>query len=83
MSKSIKNDESKEAKYSLKAIELQMIQNMHDRANSALFDYLSFVAIERLAYTPNKGTTFRVENGALYIGDTPIPEEPKEEVAVS
>lgn len=83
MSKSPKNDQKKEAQFSLKPIELQMIQNMHDRSNSALFDFCSFIAIERLAYTPGKGTTFRVENGTLFVGEVAVPEEPQEEVAVA
>jgi hypothetical protein len=77
-----KAEQPAEKQFSLKPIEIQMIQNMHDRANSAMFDYFSFIAIERLAYTPTKDTRFRVEQGKLFISEVPIPEQPKEEVSV-
>ena len=69
------NTPKNEKEFSLKPIELQMIQNMHERANSQLFDYLSFVAIERLAYTPVKGTQFRIEDGKLFISEAAAEEE--------
>jgi len=69
-----------EKQFSLKAVELQMVQNIHERANSALFDMFSFIALERLAYTPTKGTQFRVENGNLFISES---EDKDAEVAVA
>lgn len=74
-----KSKEEKE--FSLKNIEIQMIQNMHDRANQQLFDFFSFIALERLAYTPTKGTQFRVDNGKLYISEVEVKED--EEVATA
>lgn len=77
--------ESEEKQFSLKDIELQMVQNMHNRANQSLFDYFSFVALERLAYTVTENTRFRVDNGKLYISEVePQSEQPtNEEVAVA
>ena len=54
---------------------------MHDRANQQLFDFFSFIALERLAYTPTKGTQFRVDNGKLYISEVEVKED--EEVATA
>lgn len=82
MSKSKNTEESSEKEFSLKQVELQMVQNMHDRSNSQLFDFFSFIAMERLAYTPTAHTSFRIEDGKLFIGETP-GEEPKEEVATA
>lgn len=75
-----KSEPTNEKTFSLKPIEIQMVQNMHDRSNSQLFDFFSFVAMERLAYTVTKDTQFRVEEGKLFITEV-APVEPTEEVA--
>lgn len=81
------NDKPAEKQFDLKQIELQMLQNMHERSNAQLFDFFSFIGMERLALTPNKYTSFRVEDGKLLVGQRePTPEELAEEenqVAVS
>lgn len=70
-----------EKQYSLKNIELQIVQNINERHNAALLDFLSFVAIERLAYNVTKSTQFRVDNdGKLYIREL---DEEKEKVEVA
>lgn len=71
-----------EKEFSLKPIEAQMIQNMHDRSNSQLFDFFSFIAMERLAYTPTELTRFRVEDGKLFISEREA-EKKEEEVATT
>lgn len=73
------NDKPSEKQFDLKQVELQMIQNMHDRSNSQLFDFFSFIAMERLAYTPTADTSFRIEEGKLYIAEV----EPTNEEEVS
>lgn len=72
-----KSEPTNEKTFSLKPIEVQMVQNMHDRSNSQLFDFFSFVAMERLAYEVTQNTQFRVESGKLLITEV----EPLEEVA--
>lgn len=64
--------------FDLKQVELQMINNMQNRANQQLFDMCSFIAMERLAYTPNENTRFQVEDQKLVISEAE-PEQPKEE----
>lgn len=76
------NPEPVEKQFDLKQVELQMVQNMHDRSNSQLFDFFSFIAMERLAYVPTARTSFRIEDGKLFISETP-EEGPKEEVATA
>lgn len=74
-----------EKQFSLKDIELRMIQNINERTNAELVDFMSFVALERLAYQVTERTQFRVDDkGVLYISER--PEEPKaaeEEVVVA
>lgn len=77
-----KSEPTNEKTFSLKPIEIQMVQNMHDRANSALFDFFSFIALERLAYEVTKNTQFRVEQGKLFITEVE-PEDKAEEVAIA
>lgn len=76
------NPEPEEKTFSLKDIELQMVQNMHNRANQSLFDFFSFIALERLAYTVTENTRFRVDDGKLYISEVE-PQPANEEVAVA
>jgi hypothetical protein len=68
------NPEPEEKTFSLKDIELQMVQNMHNRANQSLFDFFSFIALERLAYTVTEHTRFRVEDGKMFISEVEPPE---------
>lgn len=75
-----------ELQFSLKDIELRMIQNINQRNNQELVDFLSFIALERLAIEVTEYTQFRVDGeGNLYVSERPAPEEPKteEEVAVA
>lgn len=79
------NPVPEEKRFDLKDIELQVVQNMHNRANQSLFDFFSFIALERLAYTVTENTRFRVEDGKLFISEVEAqPEQPTdEEVAVA
>lgn len=67
--------EPEEKQFGLKPIELNLIGNSQARAQQALFDICTFIAVERLAYPVDKQTTFRVENGMLIIGR--LPEAPE------
>ena len=78
------NSEPDEKMFGLKDIEMRVIGNINERNNAALLDFLSFVAIDRLAYNVTPQTAFRVDGeGNLYVSER--PEEPKkeEEVATS
>ncbi len=73
------SDQPEEKTFALKDIELQMVQNMHNRANQSLFDFFSFIALERLAYTVTENTRFRVEDGKMFISETePLEANPPE-----
>ena len=79
------NSEPDEKMFGLKDIEMRMIGNITERNNAALVDYLSFVAIDRLAYNVTPLTTFRVDGeGNLYVSERPKePETKEEEVATA
>lgn len=64
-----------EKEYSLKNIELQLVQVIQNAYFTQLSNFLSFVALERLAYQVTEFTRFRVEDGKLYI----FEEKPEEE----
>lgn len=63
-----------EKMYGLKPIEEQMLQVMQQQHNVLISNFLSFIALERLAYQVTEQTRFRVEDGTLYISEnTPEP----------
>lgn len=64
-----------EQQFALKAIELQMVSTLQQAYFSNLSNFLSFVALERLAYKVTENTRFRIEDGNMYVKE----EEPKEE----
>jgi len=64
--------------YDLKPIELQMLKVLQDQYYNTLSNYLSFVAIERLAYPVTANTKYEINDGRLSITEV---EKPKEEVS--
>lgn len=81
MPKSTTKEEG-EKQFSLRPVDLQMIQNFNERHNAALVDFLSYLSIDRLGYQPTEQTRFRTDDkGVLYISE--LPKEVKEEVTVS
>lgn len=78
---------SEEKQYSLKDIELRVVANINARANAEMLDFLSFISLERLNYEVTSNTTFKVDDGTLFINEVipePTPEEkPTEEVSVA
>lgn len=62
-----------EKQFDLKPIEAQMLQVIQDTITNMMSNFLSFVALERLAYTVTPFTQFRVENGHLFIHEETPP----------
>jgi len=83
MSKEPSRDKSVK-KFALKPIEQQMLRVLQDSYFNQLSNFLSFIALERLAYTVTQNTKYEIQDGNLIIEEVEPPkEEPKEEVAVS
>lgn len=78
------NSKPNEKMFGLKDIEMRVIGNINERNNAALLDYLSFVAIDRLAYPVTPQTAFRVDGeGNLYVSERPVETPTEEEVATA
>lgn len=67
-------------KFSLKKIENNMLAMMQQRHQQELGNFLSFIALERLAYEVTDKTKFSLEDGVLTIEEV---EDKKEEVATA
>lgn len=66
------SDKPTEKQYSLKPIELQMVNVLQSQYFTTLSNFLSFVALERLAYGVTQNTKFRIEGDNIFISeDTP------------
>lgn len=76
-----KTDKPEEKQYSLKPIERQMLNVLEQQYFTTLSNFLSFVSIERFAYTVTENTRFRVEGDNVFITED-VPEEPIEPTAV-
>ncbi len=63
-----------EKEYSIKPIELRLVETLQQTYFQNLSNVLSFIAIERLAYDVTENTRFRIEGDKVY-----IKEEAKEE----
>lgn len=74
-----KKEEKTEKEYSLKPIELRLVEAIQSAYFSNLSNTLSFIALERLAYDVTENTRFRVEDGKLFIHE----EAKEEEVATA
>jgi hypothetical protein len=60
-----------EKKFSLKKIEIQMLEVLQQQYFSTLSNFLSFIALERLAYTVTPKTQFKITDGTLAIWENP------------
>lgn len=75
--------EPDEKQFSLKQIETNVLANINARHNAELLDFLTFVAIERLAYNVTESTRFRTDGeGHVFISEV-APEQPAEEVVTA
>lgn len=76
---------SEEKQYSLKNIETQMLQVLQEQYFTTLSNFLSFIALERLAYQVTANTRFRWDVDKLYIweDETVTPEQPAVETPPS
>ena len=81
MSKEPSRDKSTK-KFGLKPIELQMIKVLQDSYFNQLSNFLSFIALERLAYTVTQNTKYEIQDGNLIIEEVEPEAETKEEVSV-
>lgn len=70
-----------EKQFDLKPIEAQMLQVIQGTITNMMSNFLSFVALERLAYTVTPFTQFRVENGHLFIHEETPPTPPEASVS--
>lgn len=77
------SDVPQEKTYDLKPIEQQMIKVLQDTHYTTLSNFLSFISLERLAYSVTQSTKFRIENGKLYISEELPPAPAEEPPAVS
>lgn len=58
-----------EKQFSLKGTEQQMLKVLQDQYFTHLSNFLSFLSIERLAYTVTPNTKFRIEGNTLFISE--------------
>ena len=72
-----------EKQFSLKDIELRLVESIQQSYFSNLSNTLSFIALERLAYPVTEYTRFRIEGNNLYIHEETPSEPTNEEVAVA
>lgn len=72
------SDTPTEKRYDLKPIEQQMIKVLQDTYFTTLSNFLSFIALERLAYSVTGNTKFRIEDGSVYISEEIPPTAPTE-----
>lgn len=69
MTKPAPTKQDGEKQFSLKQIEQNVLANINARHNAELLDFLTFVALERLAYPVTELTQFRVEDSNVYISE--------------
>lgn len=65
-----------EKQFSLKESELRMLMGIEELKNQQLSLFLSFIAMERMAYNVTLNTRFHVENNTIYIAEVE-PEKPQ------
>jgi hypothetical protein len=61
------NGEPEEKQFGMKPIEQRMLLVLQEQYFSVLSNFLSFIALERLAYPVTEKTKFRVEGDKLYV----------------
>lgn len=70
--------------YSLKEIEINLINLTQQQWQVAVSNILSFIALERLAYNVTENTQFTIEGTNLIISEkeaAPEPEQPESPIA--
>lgn len=60
--------------FSLKEIESQMLNVLEQQYFTTLSNFLSFIALERLAYAVTQNTKFELKDGKLLISEAPEAE---------
>lgn len=75
----MKDQKPEEKQFGLKPIEIQMLNVFQQQYNNTLSNFLSFIAMERLAYQVTERTQFRVEGNTLYISEAAEPQEAGQE----
>lgn len=74
------NDKLAGKTFSLKPIEQQMLKVLQDQYFAVLSNFLSFVALERLAYKVTEKTQFKLEGDSVVITEAvEIPDVPEQE----
>ncbi len=66
-----------ETEYSIKPIELRLVETLQQTYFQNLSNVLSFIAIERLAYNVTENTRFRIEGDKIYVKEEVKEEEVK------
>ncbi len=64
-----------EKQFSLKDSEVRMLMGIEELKNQQLSLFLSFIAMERMAYNVSMNTRFRVEGNTMFISEIE-PEQP-------
>lgn len=74
-----------EKEYSLKNIEVNLINAIQQAHQAEMGNIISFIALERLAYQVTENTQFRVEDNKVFIREHVLEPDTKaeEEVATS
>jgi len=70
---------TEEKEYSIKNIELRLVETLQQTYFQNLSNVLSFIALERLAYPVTENTRFRIDGDKIFIHE----ETPEEEVATT
>lgn len=63
------NKQPQEKQFSLKESEVRMLMGIEELKNQQLSLFLSFIAMERMAYNVTLNTRFRVDNNTLFIAE--------------
>lgn len=72
------SDKPDEKQFGLKENELKVVEALQSSYFSQLSMFLSFLAIERLAYNVTPNTQFRIEKGQLYVKEAEPPKAEEE-----
>lgn len=76
-----KDTQVQEKEFGLKDIELRLVETLQQTYFQNLSNVLSFIALERLAYSVTENTRFRINEGKLFIHEEKPAETEKVETA--
>lgn len=65
-----------EKQFSLKDIDIRMVAALNQQAQDAMLNFLTYVAVEKMGYNATENSSYRVEDGKLYISELPPKESP-------